>query len=139
MTIEEYTQKKGLKIKEEFPPNYELLKEALNPPEQAIFCYGNTIYNPSNRELHLDVIEHESIHSQRQGNTPDAWYAQYLTNEEFRKEEELIAYRHQLKFAETQGITSEIREWLIGNMAEALSRDYKLDLTTSQAKTLLRK
>ncbi len=121
-----------------YPPNIELIRVALRPPEQAIFCYGDTIYNPSKRKLTPDIEYHESIHSKQQGDTPDIWYAKYLTDNSFRLDQELEAYSKQREFIIDNGVSGKLLEWATNKMAEALSRDYKLDLNIAQAKSKIR-
>ena len=88
-----------MKILNTFPPNYDLIQIALDPEPHAIFCYGDTIYNPSGREITPDVEFHEEIHMRQQGNDINGWYTQYLQDPQFRLEQELEAYGEQYKYA----------------------------------------
>lgn len=85
-------------LNHEYPPNYDLIKAALNPEAHAIFCYGKKIYNPSARELDPSIEHHESIHCKQQGTDIDGWYFKYLTDPAFRLSQELEAYGEQYKY-----------------------------------------
>lgn len=88
-----------MKIIVDYPPNYDLIRTALNPRHHVVFCYGDAIYNPSGRPLSPDIEHHEEIHSKQQGANPDAWYARYLQDPRFRLSQELEAYGAQYLFA----------------------------------------
>lgn len=88
-----------MKIVNEYPPNYELIKFVLNPGKHATFCYGDILYNPSGRELPLDIEHHEEVHSHQQGNEPAAWWNRYITDPDFRLSQEIEAYGAQYAFA----------------------------------------
>lgn len=111
-----------MKVVEEYPPNYAVICAALGtPPEHAVFTYGDAIYNPSGRELLPDVIYHESIHAEQQGNAPDLWYTKYLSDPDFRYEQELEAYGKQYQYAVDAGARGKMLDWLLEKMALALS------------------
>lgn len=84
-----------------YPPNYELIKLAMPAtPDDAIFCYGNTIYNPSGRDIPPDQEFHEEIHGKKQLEIGvDNWWFLYLEDPAFRLSEELEAYGEQYAFA----------------------------------------
>jgi hypothetical protein len=89
-----------MKIETQYPPNYTLIISMLPSvveDTQAVFCYGDTIYNPHNRELTQDIINHEMVHSQQQGSDVDGWYMRYLTDAKFRLKQEIEAYGLQYK------------------------------------------
>lgn len=88
-----------LPIREELPPNYELIRMVLSPKPGAIFSYGGIIYNPHKRDIAPDLHIHEAVHARQQGDNPDAWWARYLQDPEFRLEQELEAYGEQYAFA----------------------------------------
>ena len=67
-----------MKIVKSNPPNIDLiLVSDLKPPKDAFFCYGDTVYNPSGREILPDIEFHESIHTKQQGNDPDGEIERY--------------------------------------------------------------
>lgn len=75
-----------------FPPNIKAIREKLRPPPSAIFCYGDTIYNPGNTLITSSLTAHEAVHSARMGDDPDKWWHAYLNNPLFRLEEEVLAH-----------------------------------------------
>lgn len=76
------------------PPNYkEIIKRFPAATKKGvIFTYGDTIYNPSNFDINAALMAHEMVHSQRQKDNPDDWWNQYLIDNEFRYQEELLAH-----------------------------------------------
>lgn len=134
-----------MKIRQELPPNYQDIVNALGtPPEHAIFCYGGTIYNPSGKEVTKDFEIHEETHSKQQGDAPDLWWEKYLSNPDFRLAQEIEAYGEQYIFAcklidEIQG-GSKMKKWMLGSMAKALSGvEYGGIIDYSKAETAIRK
>jgi hypothetical protein len=86
-----------MKTKKGHPPNYQMIKAALNPKPSTIFSYGDTIFVPSGNKLPQELHDHEQVHSDRQGDKPDAWWNLYLHDPEFRLLEEVAA--HMVEFA----------------------------------------
>lgn len=131
-----------MKTAETYPPNYETICLFLSPPEHSLFCYGDTIYNPSKREILPDAIHHESVHSKQQGDNPDVWYNKYLTDGSFRLLQEVEAYGEQFIFAKDAihkaGETNKMADWVLSTMAQALSTDYKLDISYGEAESKIR-
>lgn len=87
-----------MKILPTKPPNYDKIVAAM--PEAAevgvIFCYGDTIYNPSGGTIPPWIEAHEEIHSARQGlsvEEVEAWWDKYLADKQFRFDEELPAHK----------------------------------------------
>lgn len=91
----------------ETPPNYDQIVEAFPFASRhtTIFAYAPDIYAPGAAEVSLSphLIAHEEVHIERQGNDPDAWWDQYLTDEVFRFNEETRAH-----VAEAQSILDKI-------------------------------
>lgn len=85
-----------MEVVNEYPPNWDLIKVALpKATGNALFCYGDTVYNPSKQEIQPDRMFHESVHKDQQGDDVDGWYKRYLTDREFRFQQELEAYGKQ--------------------------------------------
>jgi hypothetical protein len=82
-----------LEIVHAFPPNIAQIVDVLPAAKQPgiIFCYGQKIYNPSKVELTRPILVHEGVHAERQTD-PEAWWGRYLTDPEFRFNEELPAH-----------------------------------------------
>jgi len=134
----------NMKISNDFPPNFKNieLKIPSTKEHEAIFCYGDTIYNPYNIQLRPDLIEHEAIHSKRQlanPNTPSDWWTRYLSDNAFRLEEEILAYRHQYQFVKRYVKHHEEVGWFLNKLAESLSSSLYGSLISHQdARKLIR-
>lgn len=88
-----------LDIQTQFPPNIDLIRTVLPASKEHVFCYGNTVYNPSGKELSGDIIFHESVHAkQQEAMGIDSWWYSYLTDPAFRLSQEVEAYGEQYKF-----------------------------------------
>ena len=89
-----------MKIQQALPPNYNrILNSGMRPdPQNTIFTYGDTIYNPSGREIPDYLIKHEETHFLQQGSNPNAWWNRYITDPYFRIEQETEAYAKQYDF-----------------------------------------
>lgn len=90
------------KILNEKPPVFEAVCAAFDIyPINAVFTYGDTIYNPGGIPLSDDLVEHEKVHIKQQSGTTDGaalWWGKYLRNPEFRIEQEARAYGRQYAF-----------------------------------------
>lgn len=128
----------NMKIIHWFPPNYEEIKSALPIKKGNIYAYGNFIYNPSGGEIPEDIIVHEGVHQRQQGKEPDVWWKRYLTDHDFRRDEEVEAYRVQYSFIKKH-YPSKAHKEALNELAENLSTLYNLNITKSEAETLIRK
>lgn len=59
----------------------------------VIFAFGDVIYNPENVVVPPELVKHEEVHSQRQGDNPLGWWTRYIDDQRFRFDEELPAHR----------------------------------------------
>lgn len=79
-----------------FPPNF---RDIVNQFPQArargvIFSYGETVYVNGDTTLPLELRAHEAKHGERQLAIGVAeWWEKYLSDPQFRLEEELIAHK----------------------------------------------
>ena len=90
-----------VEIKNEFPPNYEQIKKVFELHKGIIFTYGNTIYNPDNAYIDRPLLEHEKVHIKQQGWNVRKWWKKYLSDENFRLNQEIEAYQKQYEVAES--------------------------------------
>lgn len=132
-----------MKISKELPPNYQQIVQALGDVSQykPIFCYGNIIYNPFKREITADIEHHESIHSRQQSQftDPDMWYARYLTDSQFRLEQELEAYGEQYVFGITRVKNNKLRDAFLDDLCFSLSGEsYGNLISFGEARSKLR-
>lgn len=106
-----------IKPQAEFPL-IEQYKRVFDITENTIFAYDGVIY--SDYTLTPDLLIHEQTHLNRQDKIGvDLWVSQYLSDPQFRLEEELIAYRTQLKSIKDRGLRNAVRL----DCAAALSSD----------------
>ena len=122
-----------------FPPNIQEIKRYLNPDENTVYAYGDTLYNPSGKVIPEDTLFHESIHAQQQKvyTTPAIWWTKYLLDKDFRKDQEVEAYARQylwLKpYIPARGYQAAIEEF-----SEILANPmYNLNITKYEARTLI--
>lgn len=85
----------GMKVIIAPPPNYGLLCKhfAIVNRRDVIFCYGDAIWNPHGVNVDDSLHAHEAVHSKAQGRDPDAWWARYIAEPEFRLAQELPAHQ----------------------------------------------
>lgn len=82
-------------IKIERPPNFERIHAAFPDADKhgVLFAYGEFIYNPSGVFIAPWLRAHEMRHCARQWQAgPKAWWEKYITDDEFRYGEELLAH-----------------------------------------------
>jgi len=121
------------------PPNVEEIALLLGYQPHASYCYGDTIFNPSGKELPADIIFHESVHCRQQGSNPQGWWYNYLTDPEFRLRQEVEAYGEQYLFAKRHIKEAKVLSWAKESMAFALSSEaYGSLLTYGQAESKIR-
>jgi len=86
-----------MRIVNSYPPNIDAIDAKFNiKGKPIIFTYGDIIYNPLGVAISSALQAHESVHSVRQ--TTDLksilkWWDQYLVDDEFRLNEELLAHK----------------------------------------------
>lgn len=121
-----------------YPPNYAQILEYLSPPKDAVFAYGETIFNPSGENIPEDILFHEYVHSQQQLSfpSPDLWWNEYLINVKFRYLQELEAYANQLNFIKKH-IPKAYKEALF-ELASNLSGMYNIPISHLQASERIR-
>lgn len=110
-----------MKVLKEYPPNYELLKQVFKIADNIIFCYGDTLYNPSNCYIDPIVEKHEEVHSKQQGDKPDEWWKRYLVDSAFRFCQELEAYQVQYKEIKKKFKDRNMQAKMLNTLASDLS------------------
>lgn len=127
-----------MKISEKYPPNYDEIVQALGKVDGAVFCYGDTIYNPFKRNITPDIEVHEAVHMKQQGNMPEVWYMKYLYDPKFRLEQEIQAYGEQYAFIKKY-MKGDLLAWGLEKMAQALSgKEYGNLLSYNEAEAKIR-
>jgi len=61
--------------------------------QPVIFAWDDTIYNPEDADISLDLMAHEKVHGWRQRGEPTIWWRRYIADPNFRLAEEIPAHR----------------------------------------------
>lgn len=126
-------------IREEYPPNYEEIKQYIDIVGHPAFPWGNIIYNPFKKEIPPDVIYHELVHTEQQGDNIEMWWKKYLMDIEFRFDQEREAYAKQYHFIK-DNLGAKIAKEALDGLADDLSSDlYGLKISKSEAATFIRR
>lgn len=75
-----------------YPPNYDAIKAAFNPPKGTIFCFAPNIYNPDDIRIPQSLIAHEAVHIVQQRGNPATWWKAYIESAQFRLDQEIPAH-----------------------------------------------
>lgn len=122
-----------------YPPNYEQVCKhipAVRKNKNIVFTYAPNIYSPAGIELSPDLKAHEEMHIERQSDQPSSWWTRYLTDIEFRLQEELVAYRAQYRYA-LEHYNRPKRRKLLSHIASDLSSAMYGNLVTKHEATML--
>jgi hypothetical protein len=93
-----------MKILYLYPPNFREIQRAFNVRgKPVLFAYGNAIYNPSRVHVPPELVIHETVHSERQGQDPKGWWGSYIADRGFRLEEEARAHSAENRHLLTTG------------------------------------
>lgn len=108
------------------PPNFDTIAKAfghlaLRPG--TIFAYGDTIYNPGGGDVSPSLVCHERAHALRQAETagPEAWWAAYIEDPQFRLREEIIAHRAEWMHFNASGAARNARRVYLSQVAQRLA------------------
>lgn len=111
-----------MKIVVGFPPNIDKIRAVVTPSERTVFTYGDTLYNPGNHSpIPAELMAHEETHMLQQGDDPEGWWEKYLSDVNFRLEQEIEAYRVQYKKFRKMTTNKKARSQLADRLAKDLS------------------
>ena len=82
-----------VRIKNEWPPNVDEIREVFPLTGNEIFAWDGIIYNPGAGELSDSLIAHECVHFAQQEGDPDHWWRRYIDDSNFRFEQEVEAHQ----------------------------------------------
>jgi hypothetical protein len=121
------------------PPNIADIVQFVNPTEQTIFAYGDTLYNPHRLYIYPDLWVHEQVHQHQQEafGTPELWWAKYLRDKAFRLEQEVEAYATQYNYVKKYA-PQAAKEALFDFASSLSSPMYAVDITYQQAENMVR-
>lgn len=106
-----------------WPPNIQAIRSAFNIQgmPNVVYTYGKSIYVPSSKPLPLELLMHETTHSAQQEKMgPKKWWEKYLTNQAFRLEQEIEAYRAQYQVMLKRD-SRQYRRFVLKHMSKDLS------------------
>jgi hypothetical protein len=128
----------------DFPPNFDridakfmLRQRGLTP----IFAWGNDIYNPYCVQVPRHLMAHEAVHGERQKVIGiDAWWDMYITFDQFRLVEEVVAHRAEMEaLLFEHGDNRSNRRTFLSQTAQRLKAPlYMYKLPIDEAKRLLK-
>lgn len=124
------------------PPNYAELAQLFPLALERyvpLFPYGDTLYNPSGRDIPEDVMIHEEVHRRQQGEYPEVWWTRYAHDREFRLDQELEAYAAQYQWIRRSYPYSALVDAMFEFADNLSSPLYRLDLSFGEAEALLRR
>jgi hypothetical protein len=119
------------------PPNYEAIVRAFGPLRPTVvFAYGDAIYSPSGSNLSPDLIEHEKVHLRQQADVGGAevWWERYITDPQFRLDQEVEAYRAQVAWHTDRASRRRCLRRVARDLASPM---YGRIVTSAQARQLL--
>lgn len=128
-----------MKIINGYPPNHAEIEERFGPlSDRVIYTYGDTIYVPGNTDLAEHLIVHEEVHEKQQGDAVVSWWERYLSDDEFRLQQEIEAYREQYKYIQMTVRDGNIKIRLLYKLSSDLSGSmYGSIVTFSEARDLI--
>jgi hypothetical protein len=129
-----------MKISTEKPPIYDRAAQVFDIPATAVFTYGDTIFSPSGAtNFSVDLVAHEKVHMRQQGDNPEEWWELYLTNREFRLEQEVEAYREQYRvYCNGESRSAKRFKFLQTIASDLASPMYDVDITLFGAMKMIR-
>ena len=82
-----------MRVAVDYPPLYEEIAAAFDIANRnVLFAWGETIYNPKDFDIAPELLAHEQVHAQRQGDDIEGWWRRYIDEPEFRFAEEVPAH-----------------------------------------------
>lgn len=128
-------------IIEDFPPIWDkVIAAGMRPnPDTVLFAYAGAIYAPRAKNISNDLLVHEGVHLDQQGDDADAWWDRYIQDAYFRIDQEAEAYAEQYDFLCHDIKDRNQRNMILHRMAIQLSGAmYGNVITHSAAKTMIK-
>lgn len=129
-------------VVDEYPPNFDEIKAAIPAAKGKgiAFTYSEKIYYPKGDYLPDHVICHEEVHiSQQRKMGAKRWWSKYLSNEQFRLQQELEAYQMQFIYLRSHYSRKDRRTILNKISKDLSSAMYGSIISKEQAKQLIAK
>ena len=125
----------------EYPPNYSRIIDVLGTSNgDILFAYYPHIYNPGGSNVSPDLLLHENIHLEQQKSIGvDEWWKRYLADNQFRYEQELIAFAGQYAYGK-KVYKTKISDQMLSDFALLLSGPmYKTGVSYQQVHVAIRR
>ena len=104
------------------PPMFRKINQSFDVRgKPVIFCWGDTIYNPTGMKIAPQLRVHEAVHSTQQGNDPETWWNHYIADPAFRLEQEIPAHRAEYRCVLGSGLNDGPVLEMLDRIAERLS------------------
>lgn len=130
-----------MEIIEGLPPNYAAILKRFPSilGQPVVFAFGDKLYNPGGFPIAPELMKHEQTHQKQQGDDPAGWWNRYLSEDHFRMNQEIEAYRNQLRaFAASHKDGNAQMRYLIKLAQDLASPMYGGKVTVDEAMTLIR-
>jgi len=133
-----------MEIKIDRPPNYQEIATAfpfVRSKVGVIYTYGNILYNPDFIQITNSLMEHEMVHSGRQEAWGiDQWWKDYIRNEFFRLNEEVMAHVREYETVLREGLGRKHRRAMLKIISDRLASPmYGNMMSKKEAKKLLKR
>ena len=127
----------------DFPPIYNEIAAVFRIHERrdVVFSFGSKLYNPYALVLPGQIIAHEAVHGERQGEDGNgilSWWKRYMEDKGFRFVEELHAHRAEYRWLMENGNRKQRRSALKEVAGRLASPMYGRMVDVREAKQLLR-
>lgn len=113
-------------IEKSYPPNIDAIDKKFHVKNKPniLYTFGPIIYNPSDVIIPHWLVAHEEVHWERQMNTsPEAWWQNYIDDDDYRYNEELLAHQREYQVFTTYAKSRNERRLGLKGMAKRLSSD----------------
>lgn len=128
-----------IQVSHQIPAIYQRLHDTfgVNWNKGIAICYGDIVY--CKIDLGPDVLVHEAVHADQQRKMGiEAWWEKYITDIKFRFEQEVEAYKAQVKWYRGSLYDRELRFKCIKHVVNDLSSAMYGNLCTAEeAKRIL--
>jgi hypothetical protein len=131
--------KAEIKVLHGYPPNYQAIQTNFRVTENQVYAYYPNIYIPNGKDPEPSLLLHENVHCESQYKIGvEVWWFRYITDPEFRLEEELIAFGTQFAFIKTVYQGQQVKDMLHEFAVNLSSPLYGSIVTKEEADTRIR-
>lgn len=124
-----------MEIVKAYPPNIREIEEVFDlTGKKPVFTYGKVLFNPHDCEVDQFLMAHEMTHTIQQDliGGPIEWWKQYLSDKEFRLNQEIEAYHAQFTLLKKLRRDRNRISWYLHQIARDLSSPMYGNMCTLQ-------